>query len=395
MNPLAALNGLDPQWRSRHLSVNSQATPTGLSGECGTLRGFPTASILALLEPGEALPPVVREEMEAAFDSGFGRVRLHTGFAAQLIAEKLGAEAFTIGNHVVFRRGRFQPHFALGWELLRHELAHTLEADGREDRIYGWFTLLLNSRTHTYRLGGQAHQIVVGGGNSVKTHETITREALDNVGGYGAGARRIIGSWVAEIDRWKKREPSTLSNLASRRSSGSAQPDFPQLSAIIRAAGSMNDAVDLLHAYGAQNSAPGAGDIGMTSLEVDVARLTGRGIVGSLLDEAVTNFNNGHHDHALRLLGISLHTIQDFYSHKVPLCDQVAVESTRSSRVLSATDLRVLGLREGGQENVSILEDDPSLDPRRCLNARLRTAEQLRMFVQRLQPAKKTTLTTM
>lgn len=357
----------------------STARPRGLPGECGTLEGFPTGDILAILGPGAALPSAVRVEMDAAFGADFGRVRVHTGLGAQRIAAELGAEAFAIGNHVAFRRGRFQPHSFLGRELLRHELAHTLEAAGREDRIDGWFTTRLNSGTHTYTLGGQCRHVVVGAGGNVKTHEVITREALDYIGGYGAGARRIIDFWVAEIDRWKTGSNS-LSVLASRRSPGSAHPDFPELSAIIRDAGGMAQAVNLLHAYGGQDPAA----IGMTISEVEQARRTGSGVIGNLLNQAVAHFTNGRHDHALRLLGISLHTIQDFYSHHVPLRGGVD-----TVRVCGVFDLRTIG------SPVHILEDDSRLDERRWLNARHRTAEQLREFVTRLQPAKIATLRTM
>lgn len=363
----------------KHGMSSSAVRPRGLPGECGTLEGFPTHDILAILGSGEALPPAVREEMQAAFGAEFGRVRVHTGLRAQRIAEELGAEAFTIGNHVAFRRGRFQPHSSLGRQLLRHELAHTLEAAGREDRIDGWFTTRLNSGTHTYSLDGQRRQVVVGAGGNVKTHEVITSEALNYIGGYGAGARRVIEFWVAEIDRWKTGSNS-LSDLASRRSPGSTHPDFPELSALIRDAGGMAQAVNLLHAYGGQDSPA----IGMTISEVEQARLTGKGVIGNLLGQAVSSFNNGHHDHALHLLGISLHTIQDFYSHNVPLRSEVG--TGRARRVV---DLRTIG------SPVHILEDDSRLDERRWLNARHRTSEQLREFARKLLPAKITTLATM
>jgi hypothetical protein len=359
----------------KHRKSSSTARPRGLSGECGALAGFPTGNLLAILGPGEALPPAVREEMEAAFGADFGRVRLHTGLAAQRISEELGAEAFAIGNHVAFRRGRFQPRSDLGWELLRHELAHTLEAEGREDRIYGWFTLLLNGGDQTYRLDGRNRTVTVGGGHGVKTHEIITKEALDYVSRHGAsfseGALTIIVAWVAEIDRWK----DSLDQLASRRSPGAAQPEFPELSALIQSAGSAQGAVRLLHAYGGQDP----GQIGMTISDVLHARLTGGGVIGSLLDQAVSRYTNGQDHHALALLGISLHMIQDFYSHNVPLRDQQGRDLRAAALSEDPHQLLLAGIRTPAV-NQSILEDDPNLDWRRYENARHRTSEQLRNF---------------
>jgi len=330
-----------------------------------------------MLDRGEMLPQAVRQEMEADLRATFGHVRVHYGLAAHNIAQALGAEAFTISNHVVFQGGRFQPHSHVGRELLRHELAHTLEAGGREDRIYGWFTKALNSGIHTYQLRGQQIRVTVGSGSPVRTHEDITSDALNHISGYGDGAKDILMFWVAEIDAWKT-DWHGLSSLANR---------FPILNDVIFQVHGIGRAVSLLHAYGGPNSPPSAAEIGMTNLDVQHAQLAGAGVIRSFLDHAASVFHFHHSDSvgidALGVLGISLHTIQDFYSHKVPLRDP------------DGNDLRHVGLQEGGQHNVSTLEDDPNLDPRRCVMARLRTAEQLTAFVARLQPRAKAALAQM
>lgn len=51
-------------------------------------------------------------------------VRIHTGSAANEAAAALGADAFALGNHIVFGRDRFRPETAVGRHLLAHELAH-------------------------------------------------------------------------------------------------------------------------------------------------------------------------------------------------------------------------------------------------------------------------------
>ena len=353
------------------------------SSECGTLQGLPTNHILAILGHGRPLSPTIRHEMEGEFGADFGQVRLHTGLAGQRLACLLGADAFTIGNHVTFGSGRFEPFSFLGRQLLRHELAHTLEADERDGRIYGWFTNAGNSGEHRYWLSDRETLVEVG--RSTKTHETITREALNNLDSYGPNddspARRILKQWVADIDRYKpdpSRPPTEL-----------VVQGFRELSTLT---------VNVLHAYGAQDSPPGPAEIGMTNLDIERARRSGGGAIGTLLDGAVSNFNRGRFDHALTLLAISLHTIQDFYSHKVALRDQAGRDLRARGRdeALSWTDeirrLRFPNARnasDAAQKNVSILEDDPNLDWRRYLNARHRTLEQLRDFVNRLPPEKR------
>lgn len=51
-------------------------------------------------------------------------IQIHTDQAAAEAAAALGADAFALGDHIVFGRDRFQPHTATGRRLLAHELAH-------------------------------------------------------------------------------------------------------------------------------------------------------------------------------------------------------------------------------------------------------------------------------
>ncbi len=144
----------------------------------------------------------------------------------------------------------------------------------------------------------------------------------------------------------------------------------------------MAEAVNLLHAYGGQNPAA----IGMWGSEAIQARLAGRGngLIGRLLDAAISNFNKGHDAHALSLLGISLHTIQDFYSHNVPLRDQQGRDLRGAALREDPRQLHALGIGSP-EDNRTILEDDPNLDWRRYENARHRTADQLWNFRRDLQ----------
>jgi hypothetical protein len=51
----------------------------------------------------------VQREMESRMDGEFSDVQLHTGAKAQAAAESINARAFTVGNHVAFNRGEYQP----------------------------------------------------------------------------------------------------------------------------------------------------------------------------------------------------------------------------------------------------------------------------------------------
>jgi hypothetical protein len=54
-------------------------------------------------------------------------VQIHTDHKAAHAATAIGAQAFTVGQHIVFNAGRFAPHSSGGQRLLAHELAHVVQ----------------------------------------------------------------------------------------------------------------------------------------------------------------------------------------------------------------------------------------------------------------------------
>jgi hypothetical protein len=94
----------------------------------GGKRGHRTASPLG--DPGRPLAPALRVSFEGAFGTSLEHLRIHDSPAAADAARALDASAFTLGSHLVFGAGEFQPHTAAGAALLRHELCHALQAEG-------------------------------------------------------------------------------------------------------------------------------------------------------------------------------------------------------------------------------------------------------------------------
>jgi hypothetical protein len=66
----------------------------------------------------------VRTDLEARFGMDFSSVRIHTDARAAQLDETLHAHAFSVGEHIAFNDGRFQPESGPGRFLLAHELAH-------------------------------------------------------------------------------------------------------------------------------------------------------------------------------------------------------------------------------------------------------------------------------
>lgn len=76
---------------------------------------------------GTAMDPASRAFMEQRFGHDFGSVRLHTDSDAGRAARSVSARAFTVGNHIAFAPGEYQPHSQRGQRLLAHELTHVVQ----------------------------------------------------------------------------------------------------------------------------------------------------------------------------------------------------------------------------------------------------------------------------
>ncbi len=86
---------------------------------------------------GRPLDDPERRDMETHFGRDLGSVRIHDDDAAARSASLLGAEAYTVGRHVVFGRGRRAPGSDGGRRLLAHEVTHVLQqgAPGATKRV--------------------------------------------------------------------------------------------------------------------------------------------------------------------------------------------------------------------------------------------------------------------
>ena len=89
-----------------------------------------------LRSEGRPLDNRVRAYMEPRFGRDFSHVRVHTDDDAGRSAAAVGAEAYTVGQHVVFGNGRFSASTREGKSLLAHELAHTVQQ--RSARETSW-----------------------------------------------------------------------------------------------------------------------------------------------------------------------------------------------------------------------------------------------------------------
>ena len=76
----------------------------------GTQQRSVAPSVYGVLrDPGRPLPGIVRAEMSHALGADLSHVRTHADEAGARSARDVGASAYTVGHHVVFGAGRFDP----------------------------------------------------------------------------------------------------------------------------------------------------------------------------------------------------------------------------------------------------------------------------------------------
>lgn len=88
------------------------------------------ATIQTQLGAGHPLDGGVRSRMEAAYGESFSDVQIHADTSAAGLSHNLNARAFTVGRHIAFGPGEYQPGTLIGEALIAHELAHVMQQRG-------------------------------------------------------------------------------------------------------------------------------------------------------------------------------------------------------------------------------------------------------------------------
>jgi Domain of unknown function (DUF4157) len=88
-----------------------------------------------LTASGQPLEHPLREDMEQRFGHDFSHVRVHTGGAAEQSAQDVNANAYTIGQNIVFGPSRFAPETYEGRRLLAHELTHVVQQSAAQGSL--------------------------------------------------------------------------------------------------------------------------------------------------------------------------------------------------------------------------------------------------------------------
>lgn len=81
------------------------------------------------------MPASLSRTMETKFGADFSGVRIHTDNRAAALSNRFAAKAFTVGSHIFFGRGTFQPSTPEGSRLVAHELTHTIQQGGARQNV--------------------------------------------------------------------------------------------------------------------------------------------------------------------------------------------------------------------------------------------------------------------
>jgi len=119
---------------NRMMRMPAGASPVGfVPAASGTTTGRVPSTLSSQIyreaAGGEPLDQASRRFFEPRFGYDLSGVRLHRGAAAESLAENLGARAFTVGSHVFFNSGAYQPHLDSGRQMLAHELTHVVQQE--------------------------------------------------------------------------------------------------------------------------------------------------------------------------------------------------------------------------------------------------------------------------
>ena len=96
------------------------------SGEQEEGNGSPVHDVIGK-GGGSSLDAGVRTQMESKMGQDFSDVKVHTGPDAANASKSVQAQAFTVGNEIVFNDGKYNPGSPEGQRTIAHELTHVVQ----------------------------------------------------------------------------------------------------------------------------------------------------------------------------------------------------------------------------------------------------------------------------
>ncbi len=134
--------------------------------------------------------------MESRFGHDFSRVQVHTDAGASESARSVNALAYTVGDHIAFQSGQYNPWSGTGRRLLAHELTHVVQNRKHGNQFHGGSVSVSHPADASEREADAAAQLVAKGGGmavSAAPTSTVQRDVGDVLKGVGTAAGIIGG----------------------------------------------------------------------------------------------------------------------------------------------------------------------------------------------------------
>jgi hypothetical protein len=185
-----------------------------------------------LNSPGRALDASTRSFMEPRFGRDFSGVRVHTDSRAAESARAVDAHAYTVGQHIVFDRGKYDPESRGGRQLLAHELAHTVQQHGLQRSSNDLSLAETSEYRHLEREADSVARSVTGGVGAEPTLTSRPTQALisraKKDGGDTTAASSSPGEDTGERS-WKDidQEPALKAASDALKNAGAKQVALP------------------------------------------------------------------------------------------------------------------------------------------------------------------------
>ena len=138
---------------------------------------------------GTSLDAGVRGAMEAKMGQDFSDVKVHTGSEAANASKSVQAQAFTVGNEIVFNEGKYNPTSSEGQRTIAHELTHVVQQrEGAVDGTPREGGISVSDPGDRFEQEAEANaDVVMSGGNDHAGHDHaapaaagVQREAEDD-----------------------------------------------------------------------------------------------------------------------------------------------------------------------------------------------------------------------
>ena len=175
---------------------------------------------------GSSLPEGVRNQMESSMGHDFSDVKVHTDTKAQNAASSVQAQAFTVGNDIVFNEGKYNPGSPDGDRTIAHELTHVVQQrQGDVDGTSQGGGVKVSSPDDRFERQAEATaDAVMSGGSAGGDHA-----GHDHSGGVQRDAEEDSAVQTLPIQRESEGEEEEVQELPMQRESEGEEEEVQEL----------------------------------------------------------------------------------------------------------------------------------------------------------------------